>query len=374
MRFSDIQGHDDIKRRIRDMVDSDRIPHALLIEGPAGTGKFMMARAMAQYIHCEDRRDGEPCGVCPACLQHQSLNHIDTYYSYPVVKRKSGSPAYSEDFAEQWRKFVTDSPYMDFDVWLTLIDNINAKPVIYVDESEMIARQLNYTARKSRYRIVMIWLPERMNADCANKLLKMIEEPAPGSVFIMVSNEPARILPTIYSRMQRIEMLRLSDSDLSAILQREYGVQADRAAELAVNAQGNVITAIRRLSDDGRQGEYLNMFISLMRLAYQRQVRELKQWSTDVAATGREQIMDLMAYCQRMVRENFIYNLNMTPLRNLRPDEQQFSSRFARFITHRNAERIDRAFAQAASDIAANGNPKIVLFDLAVCIIMLIRQ
>ena len=135
MKFSDIPGHEGVKQRLRALVDNDRLPHALLIHGRPGVGKMSMARALAAYIHCTDRHNGDSCGVCPACRQHLSLNHIDTHYSYPVLKINGRTTTVSDDWNEQWREFLNDNPYMDFGEWLRLLENVNGQPRMYVEES-----------------------------------------------------------------------------------------------------------------------------------------------------------------------------------------------------------------------------------------------
>lgn len=243
MRFADIPGHEEVKARLREMVDTDRIPHALLLEGPAGSGKFALARALAAYIHCTDRTpDGDSCGKCPSCRQHQAFNHIDTLYSFPVVK-KSGKPAVSDDYAELFHEFMQKYPYMDIDRWLESLDNINAQPQIYVEEGNELLRRLSYMARQSKYKVVLLWLPERFKEETANKLLKLVEEPFADTIFIMVSNNSRGILPTIYSRTQRIMVKRYDSDEIAAILE-SMGYDADTASQCA-NIATNVNEALK---------------------------------------------------------------------------------------------------------------------------------
>lgn len=373
MLFSNITGHEDVKRRLREMVDDNRLPHAIILEGPSGIGKFAMAQAFIQYLHCTNRTpDGNPCGKCQSCLQHRSLNHIDTYYSYPVVKRKGGGVTVSADYITQWRQFVSTDPYLSLEAWQSQFDNVNTKPTIYVDESEEITRMLSYTARASQYRVVVIWLPERMNVECANKLLKLIEEPQPGSMFVLVSDRPQEILPTIYSRCQRVTMLRLSDDEVLTSLIAE-GVLSDDAITAARIAQGNMIAAHAQLNLSAEARESLDLFMQLMRLAYQRKVNALKKWSNDVAALGRERQLRFLTYCLRQIRENFIYNLASPDLIYLNSQEMSFSSKFAQFINERNVIKMHDLFEQAAVDIAGNVNAKIVFFDMAIKVIIYLR-
>ena len=159
MRFSDIPAHEAVKNRLRTMADSGRLPHALLLEGPSGIGKFALARAFAQYIHCENRTDGEPCGVCPSCRQHETFNHIDTYFSYPVL---GGSNTVSDDYAKEWRHFLSGRVFMNFESWQREFDNPNGQPVIYSSESASIIRKFSTTSYSTRFKILLMWLPERM--------------------------------------------------------------------------------------------------------------------------------------------------------------------------------------------------------------------
>ncbi|MCM1520516.1 MAG: DNA polymerase III subunit delta' [Lachnoclostridium sp.] len=374
MKFSDIVSHDNIKRQLRDMVVDDRIPHAILLHGPSGSGKFLMARAFAQYLHCENRRDGESCGVCASCRQHQSLNHIDTLYVFPVVKTDKIKAPLSDDYIEDFRKFITVSPYMDFEKWTAMLDKKNAQPQIYVSESEQLERKLSVTAAVSKYKVVLIWLPEKMNEQTANKLLKLIEEPFEDTIFILVSDDAASILPTIYSRCRPIEVTRLSDEEVATYLVNKAAMDPQDAMAEAHIAEGDVVRALRSLDATSMSRMFFDFFVSLMRKAYQRDVNELKKWGADLAALGREQQIKFYDYAQRLIRENFIYNFHIDSLNYLNREEGKFSHNFARFITENNAEQIIEEMNKAQEDIAGNANGKIVNFDFAVKMIILIKN
>lgn len=374
MKFSDIPSHSSVKQQLVEMVDNDKIPHALLLEGKSGIGKMMLARALAQYIHCTNRSNGDSCGVCPACLQHQSFNHIDTHFSFPVIKlkNKTGAPV-SDDWIEQWRQLLSDAPYMDMNTWVEMLGNPNAQPQIYVDESSALIHKLNFTSHAARFKIVLMWLPERMNEPSANKLLKLLEEPHDDTLFILVSNEPAKILPTIYSRLRRIQVRRLDDDVIARYLESDFGVDTDQAQGIARLAEGSILEAMRRLSTSDESKQFLEMFILLMRLAYQKKVGELRKWSNSVADFGREKCCRFMEYCERLTGENYIYNLRNPQLVALDNEESKFSANFARFINERNVEQLRNLFIDARRDIAGNANAKIVLFDIAVQIILRLK-
>lgn len=373
MKFSDIIAHDSAKRRLKSFVDSDRIPHAILIEGPEGIGKFALARAFAQFVHCENPQNGDSCGMCPSCIQHQSFNHIDTHFIFPVVKRKGRTTAISDDYIEEWREFLSENPYMDFEKWLEALDNINAQPQIYVDESADLIHKLNFTSHKAKYKIVLLWLPERMKIECANKLLKLIEEPHNDTLFVLVSNDAKQILPTIYSRTQRIEMLRLGAYDVASYLTKKHVIDDATANSIAYLSEGNINKAEKELNLTKESSRFFSLFVELMRLAYQRKIHDLKRWSVDVSSLGREQEIKFLAYCQRLIRENFIYNLNVNGLNYMNNEESQFSVNFAKFITERNVEKLISVLNKAQSDIAGNANAKIVFFDLSVKVILLLK-
>lgn len=372
MRFADIPGHEDIKSRLRDMVDGNHIPHALLLEGPSGTGKFSLARALASYIHCTNRINGDSCGVCESCLQHSSFNHIDTFYSFPVVKKNDY--ATSDDYVVDFREFITKYPYMDFSHWQSKLGNVNARPKIYVEEAATLLDRLNHTARRSKYKIVLMWLPERMQPEAANKLLKVIEEPYADTLFILASNNAAEILPTIYSRTQRIKVRRYSDDEVAAYIEKKLKLDSTEAAAIAALSEGNINNAISAVKNAKTHAKQLDLFMRLMRLAWKRQIRDLRAWSLEVAGLGREAFINFLNYCSRMARDNFMLNIGDNRLVAMTTDEMAFSARFSPFINERNVEAIIAEFDQAANDISMNGNAKMIAFDLAVKMVILLRK
>lgn len=374
MRFADIAGHNNVKEHLRALVDSDRVPHALLLSGPEGTGKLALARALAQYMHCVSPVNGDSCGRCPSCVQHASLNNADMHFVYPIVKSKQKHQLVSTDMADAWRNFLSCGNYASWQRWLDIIDAGNSRPGIYVEESAEILRKLNISNFSARYKVMVVWLPEKLQGEAANKLLKIIEEPFDDTKFIFVSNDPASILPTILSRLQRVAVTRLSDDEIAAILVDTRGVDPQAAVQLAYISDGNACTALDAVETAGEFDEFMELFQDIMRKAYMRDVKALRDNGDTVAAMGREKSLRFLAYCARMVRENFIYNLGRQDLVRLTGAEARFSSRFASFINAANADDMMRLFDEAAADISRNANAKIVMFDTLLHLIVLILR
>lgn len=377
MRFKDIIGHEDVKERLRNLADGNRIPHAILLEGPEGVGKHALARAFLQYVGCRNRADGDSCGQCPSCRQHETLQHIDTIFSFPYVKRKNedkSKPTLANDYLPDFIEFMKSSPYMDQTEWLRYLDNPNTKPIIYVHEANELIRRLSFAPNITPYNALILWQADRLKDDAANKLLKIIEEPPGQAIIIMTSNSPLEILPTIYSRTQRIKVGRLSDSEVASWMLTRDGVDTESAAVLAPLARGSILEAQRILAKRDDSIRFLEMFISLMRLAYKRDIAALKEWSEKVAGEKREVIVDFLEYTAAMIRENFVANLRNASLNLMTPAESDFSRNFARFINERNVERLFEATNVAITDIRGNVSPKIVLFDYAITVILTLKQ
>ncbi len=374
MKFSDVLGQDFAKERLRRMIDEDKIPHAILLSGAQSIPKLALAQAAAQYIHCTNHINGDSCGVCPSCVQHQTFNHADTFFSFPVIKKNAARSPVSNDYIEEWRGFLKQNSVENYEKWLSLLQNDNAQPLIYVTESDSIIHKMSMTTYSSKYKVMIMWLPEKMNEDCANKLLKIIEEPYPDSIFIFVSDNPKLILPTIYSRTQQIELKKLSCDTVAQYLVEKYGVDRNDALAIASSTDCNAVLAEEALSTDSENKAFFKEFTSLMRLGYSRDIKSLKTWSEGVAAYKREKTRRFLVYASRMIRENFIYNIKDGRLNYLSNEESAFSSRFAPFINEGNVMQMMEVFDTAESDIKGNANGKIVLFDLAIKITILIKR
>ncbi len=374
MRLIDIPGNKKVKQTLREMVDSGHMPHAIMLYGNSGIGKMMTARAFAQYAHCENPQNGEPCGVCTSCRQHQSLNHPDLHFSYPIVKNKTANIVCSNDRIEEWREMLRRFPSMIPEEWLNIIEAGNSQPMIHVEEAEYILRADSFSSFSSKYKFFIIWLPERMNAETANKLLKVIEEPSEGTVFLLVSNSEADVLPTISSRTRRFNMYPVEESELSDYVMKKYSLQAPLANEIAHLAEGSIAAADQLATHSGERDEFREIYQNIMRAAYAKKPGTLKQISETIAGMGREKLRRLLSYMSNMTRENFIYNLHNRALVTMSSAEESFSRRFSPFIHHGNVEAIVEEFDRAANHIARNGNSKVVLFSLFLYIIPLLHK
>lgn len=375
MNFSDTPGHESLKANLRELADSGRIPHAVMLSGPSGSGKMMLARAFARYIHCENPHDGEPCGQCRNCRLHEGLTHPDVHFVFPIVKNEKSRILVSADRMEEWREMLVKNPTMPEEKWLEILEAGNSQPLIYVNEADEIVRADSLPPYTSKHKIFIIWLPERMNLEAANKLLKVIEEPAEGTLFVLVSNNELQVLPTIFSRVQRFHAGRLSEMEISSYLVRKFGMDNDEASRLASISEGSLTKAHELGGHSGETAEFLDIYREVMRAAYGKRVSRLKQLADRIYGFGREKIRRFLDYMARMVRENFIYNLNQPALSAMTREEEEFSSRFSPYINYLNVEDFAAETDRAKRDIERNGNPKLVLFDyFLLCIILLHRK
>ncbi len=374
MFFKDIIGQEEIKEKFRLEVKEGRIPHAQLLCGPEGTGKLPLAVAYARYICCTDRTETDACGKCPSCIKFNKLVHPDLHFVYPVVKKKSGKDVVSDDYISEWRSFLLKNPYFGLNHWLDEMGAENAQALIYAKESDEIVRKLSLKSSEGGYKVMIIWLPEKLHPVCANKLLKLLEEPPEQTVFLLVSEAPEMILQTIQSRTQRINVRKLDETSIAEALQQKYGLQQQDADNIARLANGSFIQAMEaiHLSEDNKL--FFELFVSLMRLSYQRKLREMKLWSEQVAAMGRERQKNFLAYCQRMLRENFIYNFRQRNLIYMNTEEMNFSSRFAPFVNECNVMGIMNELTEAQLHVEQNVNPKMIFFDFSLKMIVLLKQ
>ncbi|MCQ2342304.1 MAG: DNA polymerase III subunit delta [Paludibacteraceae bacterium] len=371
MRFRDIIGQESVKQQLRLSVQKNRIPHAQLLCGPSGIGKLQLAIAYAQYIACQNRSEQDSCGVCPACLQYQNLQHPDLHFVYPIVKTDSADVC--DDFAEQWRSIIIDKGYFSLEDWYAALGASTKQGMIYEKESEEILRKLSLKSFGNGYKVMIIWQPEKMNIACANKLLKLLEEPPQQTLFLLVSEHPEELLPTILSRLQRIVVPRLEEERLATLF----------APDIAHIANGSYLAAqqITDLADENNQ--YFTDFVALMRRAWlvgvkqdYKALQELRQWSNDMAdaKVGRERQKAFLQYTQKQVRENFIYNLHQPAMNYQTAEETDFSTKFAPFINAANVEPIMNELDKAERQIAQNGNAKMIFFDLCLQMIVLIKK
>lgn len=372
MKFSDISGHREQIRKLTSMVDSGRMPHALLLHGPSGVGKMRVARALLQYLYCTERKNGDSCGKCPACLQTDKLNNPDIHFIYPIVKRESKKKELSSHYSEEWKEFLEASPYNSPEEWLEAIEAGNSIPMIHVTESGELLRLGSLSAYGNGYKVFVIWQPEKMNIQAANKLLKIIEEPYEDTLFILVSNNAGQMLPTIISRLQSVEFQPLPDAEIIEYICKQ-GKSSEEAASLAKIAKGNMNKAVMLSKSGGEMEEFRYCFIDVMRAAYGRNMIALKDYADKYAGFGREKSQRLLDYFARMVRESFISNLKCEALEAMTLEEKKFVEKFGPFINGANVEEICKEIDRAKNDISQNANQKIVYFDLMIELTRLIR-
>lgn len=372
MKFNDVIGQKEAKQRLMQMYGENRLPHAIMLCGPSGCGKMALALAFACHIL---RGGTEEDGKGEAMLA--KMEHPDLHFTYPTIKRPgmgSDHKPVSGDFAAEWHSMIMQSPYFTMDRWMRAIGAENQQAIITASESDELTRKLSLKSSQGGYKISVIWLPERMNIECANKLLKMIEEPPSHTLFIMVCNEPEKLLETIRSRTQTVRVRKIDEESIRKALIERRSISEDAAGRIARMANGDWTKAVE-LTETGSENDlFLDMFQSLMRLAYMRRIKDLKRWSETMQGLGREKQKRFLEYFLRLIRENFMYNFQCPELTYMSQREEDFAHNFARFVNENNIIPINELANRAIRDIGQNANGKIVFFDMALQMIVLLMQ
>jgi DNA polymerase-3 subunit delta' len=286
-----------------------------------------------------------------------------------VVKSKV-----SDDYLPQWREFLSGSAYFNLNQWLAYINAENAQGVIYSKESDEIIRKLNLKVYEAPYKVMIIWLPEKMHDSCANKLLKMIEEPPGNTVFLLISEDRENVLQTIWSRCQPLRINSIGDEEMIRVIQQNFDLEANEAQTIAHIANGSYTKAVEMINSPDDTRFLFELFVNMMRSSVSGNIKSIKQSANEIAGIGREMQKSFLSYSIRMFREYFVNNLGAPEMVYMNDYEQDFGERFSPFINEKNIEKFNEEFSLAYRQIEQNGNAKIIFLDLCLKATMLLRK
>jgi DNA polymerase-3 subunit delta' len=374
MRFNEIPGQDAIRARLLQSVKTNRVSHALMLSGSPGCGHYALALALAQYLQCTSPAEDDSCGVCPACHQAAQFIHPDIHFVFPVARTaKIKDEPSSDDFITEWRQYLTGNPYPSLEGWYHTMGIENKQAGIFTKEAKDILRKLNFKSYQSDYKVIIFWMPEKMHTAAANKLLKIIEEPADHTVFLFVTSGTDEILPTILSRTQLIKVPRIGAGHLYEKLAAKYPGQEKLVQGVVQRSQGDYLLAEEMIEQCDQNRLDRDRFIRWMSISFGLQVKEISDWVSEVSEIGRERQKWFLQYGLSMIRNNFMVNQGLAELAILDAEESAFSPKFNAFIHPGNIDELMQEFDLAIAQITMNANPKILLTDMSLNIHRLLR-
>ncbi|MGV6845872.1 MAG: DNA polymerase III subunit [Lutibacter sp.] len=374
MEFSAVLGHENLKKHLIQTVNNDRISHAQLFIGNEGSGVLPLAIAYANYILCYYDHD-EDCSK-----RSEELNHPDLHFAFPVVITKSVKKnPLSKDFYQDWITFLKLNPYGNLFEWMQSIDAENKQGNISVAESEEIVKSLKLKSYKGGFKIMIIWLAEKMHPAAANKLLKLLEEPPEKTLFLLVSEKPELLLNTIKSRCQIIQVPNYSEYEIEQGLIQFEGTDAFIAKQIAVQVNGNYNSALHLLHNDDTQEQFEAWFIAWVRTAFKAKenttvLKQLVEWSQIIAGSGRETQKKFLNFCLQLFRQAMLVNYQAEPLVFFKSKHNFDLTKFAPFVHSENILEITQELNEAIFAIERNGNAKIVLLDLSIKLTRLLHK
>jgi DNA polymerase III subunit delta' len=381
MFFKDVVGHKRLKKQLIANVTKNRISHAQLFLGPEGSGKLTLALAYARYIHCQNRGPEDACGTCPSCIKFNKLEHPDLHFYFPTAKVKDMEDDESAEkkprsklFYNQWRELLRESSYVRYNDWLEKLGVQNQQTVIYAEDCNDIIKDLGLKAFGGQFRIVMIWMIEKLQYQAAPKLLKTLEEPPEGTIFLLISENRDAILKTILSRAQMVKIPLIDDADIEQRLNEMHECNAEKARQIAFLAGGNFSEAMRILETNNEPQADFGVFRDWMRLCFQKKVKDLLQWVDKFSRTGRERQKAMLQYGLTIFRQCLLQNYQAGQALRLEGDQRDFIEKFSPYVNHINALEIIAAFNQAIYHVERNANPKILFTDLSFNLARLFKQ
>ena len=361
MQFKDVIGQNELKSHLIQEVLADKVSHAQLFLGKSGFGSLPMALAFVQFIFCENKQPNDSCGVCPSCRKTQDLQHPDLHFSFPVVQAINKK---SDAFLPEWRAQVKENPYFNLNAWLKRIDEKGRKPIIGTEESQEIIKKLSLKSYEGGFKIMIIWMAEEMNPTCSNKLLKILEEPPAKTLFILICENQDYILQTIISRTQLVKIPRISVDDLSVHLRTNFSLNTNSADSLSARVDGDFVEALEMLGDGEVQDENREMFITLMRVCYKKDVVPMMDWAENAASLSKENQKIFISYALHMFRQSMLHNYTENQLTKVSDEENAFLKKFSKFITGNNVFDFMKTFDEAFYHIERNANSKLLFTNI----------
>lgn len=381
MHFSTVLGQEHLKNHLTQSVDNGRIPHAQLFVGPEGSGTLSMAIAYAQYILCGNKHSENTGGNESCNLKFEKYSHPDLHFAFPVATTdKIKKHPVSNHFMEEWRQLLKDQPYGNLFDWYRVLGIENKQGQIGVDEALNIVKALSLKSYEGGYKIMLIWMAEKMNTSAANKLLKLIEEPPNKTVFILIAEDEAQIINTIRSRCQVLHFPPLAEAVIVEALRKNYELDEATATKIAHQSNGNYNKACDLVYQDSEDLQFEEWFVFWIRSAFKAKgnktaIHDLISWSEQIAKTGRETQKQFLQFCLDFFRQALLMNYNADALVFMEPKTKNFKlENFAPFIHEGNIMDISQELQDAIYHIERNGNSKIILTDLSIKLTRLLHR
>lgn len=381
MQFSTVLGQEHLKRHLTQSVDNGRIPHAQLFVGPEGSGTLAMAIAYAQYILCGNKQSENRGGNESCNLKFENFAHPDLHFAFPVASTdKIKKHPVSSHFMEEWRQLLKEQPYGNLFDWYRILGIDNKQGQIGVDEALNIVKALSLKSYEGGYKIMLIWMAEKMNTSAANKLLKLIEEPPSKTVFILIAEDEDHIINTIRSRCQVLHFPPLAEAVIIEALQKNYQLDEATATKIAHQSNGNYNKACDLVYQDSEDLQFEEWFVFWIRSAFKAKgnktaIHDLISWSEQIAKTGRETQKQFLQFCLDFFRQALLMNYNTETLVFMEPKTKNFKlENFAPFVHEGNIMEISTELEDAIYHIERNGNSKIILTDLSIKLTRLLHK
>lgn len=367
MRFSDVIGHEQVKQKLIRTVREGRVSHAQLFLGPEGSGKLSLAVAYAQFINCRSRSEDDSCGVCPSCVKYEKLIHPDLHFVYPVnTTTEVKKDAMSKDFVRQWRElFHEKKGYFGLNDWYAAIGIEKKQGIINAADCNQMIRTLSLKAYEAPYKVMIIWMAEKIFYSAAPKILKILEEPPDNTLFLLITENQDKIISTILSRTQLVRIPRIKDIDLLDHLINVIKLNADKARNIVTTSNGNYLVADSMIGMPDDSGYDWKMFRKWMLHLHAGDIKEVASFTWEMAKTGREKQKQFLLVSTQWIRKAFISGFNEMELKGLNPDESDFVKKFGRFIAPEKAVNVYEELNTAIFHIERNGNPSLVFMDLS---------
>jgi DNA polymerase-3 subunit delta' len=368
MQFKHIAGQEAVKQRLINTVNDNRVSHAQLFLGPEGSGSLSLAVAYAQYLSCEDRQPDDSCGVCSSCRKYQKLMHPDLHFSYPFFAKDKNDTALT--FIEQWREALTANPYLSLDIWRSYLDAENKQANINIAECHQIIKKLSFKPFESEYKILILWLPEYLDKE-GNSLLKIIEEPQPNTLFLLVAQNQDQILNTILSRTQLVKIPALGYDEIKEELMQNHHQTEFAAAEIAYLSNGNLTEALSMLQQENKS--YHTLFVQWLRLCFGNKGSEVMDFVDQAAKMGRENQKNFLRYGISFIRECCLLMAGAGNLVHLPANELETAQKMTNVMNTAMAQAISTELEKAHYHVERNANPKILFLDVSLQIIKVLN-